>query len=245
MHDYAAQTITATNFTVGTVPAAVKYLQLDHAEGALLTENVTLHKLQTGLVWRNIQNMKVSGVPASPAVFTLDPGVILAVNTGGYIQIGYAGGDNTRGDIVANGTATDPIKFTSDAFIRGETPKPGDWMGIEFFPPTFRANVSKFNYVIFEYGGSVTPHDPTYNCNDMGSDLNGELTFTRSTSGNDYDGPTVTNSTFRQALGRGIRAYCNGNGTGCLQTVYTLGMYNNTFEGFTGDTLRQDPKNCP
>src|SRR5260370_6908138 len=91
VHLYGAQTLTHQVFRLGpALPNPPRYVQLDHAEGMNINKNVTLHRLQEGLVWHNIQNMKMNGYPDDPPVFQLDPGVVLAVNNSPYNQNGEA-----------------------------------------------------------------------------------------------------------------------------------------------------------
>jgi hypothetical protein len=60
-----------------------------------------------------------------------------------YKSLQYIGFAVVEGTIVANGTSTEQIWFTSDA----DEPINGDWGGIELY----RTNTSIFNYVIVEY----------------------------------------------------------------------------------------------
>ena len=244
VHVYGARTIGEGTLVVGdAVPAPVRYVQLDHAEGASLDQDVTLHRLSGGLKWRNVQNMKMSGTMASPAVLRLDPGVILAVNQGGYIEIGDGG--ESMADLVAVGTKQLPIVFTSDAFTRGETPKPGDWPGIRFSPGNFRLLLSRIDWATFEYGGG-TGKDAIFNCNDLRSDISGEIVFTISSTGEDYFGMPITHSIFRESGGDGVRFRCNvGHSGGCLATDYTAPELANNFIGFTPTLPAENPLSCP
>jgi hypothetical protein len=112
-----------------------------------------------------------------------------------------------------------PVIFTSDDFVRGMDPQPGDWPGIIFSPGNFKSTVSRFDNAVFEYGGGMGK-DTIYNCNDGRSDGTAVLVFNISSNGRDYDGPPVQNSVW-QRCGRGVRARCNvGHSGGCLQTNY-------------------------
>jgi hypothetical protein len=244
VHLYGAQTVNDQVFRIGpSVPRPARYVQLDHAEGMNIDKSVTLHKLQEGLAWRNIQNMKMNGYPDDPPVFQLDAGAVLAVNNGGYIQIGDGG--EGRADIVAAGTKEQPVVFTSDSFIRGMESQPGDWPGIIFSPGNFKSTVSRFENVVFEYGGG-TGKATIYNCNDGRSDRTAALLFNISSNGRDYDGPVVKNSVWRNDAGAGVRARCNvGHNGGCLQTNYQDPALGNRFEGFDADHPATTPLSCP
>ncbi len=244
VHLYGAQTVTDQVFRLGPgVPKPPRYVQLDHAEGMNINKNVTLHRLQEGLVWHNIQNMKMNGYPDDPPVFQLDPGVVLAVNNGGYIQIGDGG--SGMANMIAVGAKDQPIVFTSDSFITGAEPQPGDWPGIIFSPGNFKSTVSRFEYVVFEYGGG-TGKDSIYNCNDDRSDRTAVLLFNISSNGRDYDGPVIKNSIWRNDAGSGVRARCNvGHSGGCLQTNYQDPVLGNRFEGFDADHPATTPLTCP
>ncbi|MCC6810415.1 MAG: hypothetical protein IT381_23490 [Deltaproteobacteria bacterium] len=252
IHPYAAHTVTEETFKVGEIPPAARYIQLDHAEGMNIDQNVTLHKLQKGLVWRNIQNMKVNGYPDEPPTLKIDPGTVIALSNGGSLRI--CDGGNSFANIEAVGTKEEPIVFTSDAFVRGEDPQPGDWPSIVFVPGCFcpgaqdcakkkRLGMSRFDHVIFEYGGG-TGKDTVYNCNDKGNGI-AAIVFFRGI-GWDYEGPPITNSTFRFIAGSGIR---NNTGGGNLLTSYTDPKLGNTFEGFDPNASPprwpQVPLSCP
>jgi hypothetical protein len=244
VHLYGAHTVTDEVFRVGgSVPKPVRFVQLDHAEGMNIDKSVALHKLQNGVAWRNIGNMKLNGYPDDPPVFQLDPGVVLAVNNSGYIRIGDGG--NGMANIVAVGTKDLPIVFTSDSFINGAEPQPGDWPGIIFSPGNFKSTISRFEYVTFEFGGG-TGKETIYNCNDGRSDGTAALLFNISSNGLDYDGPVTKNSIWRNDAGAGVRARCNvGHNGGCLKTNYEDPSLNNRFEGFSSDHPATTPLTCP
>lgn len=245
VHLYGAHTVTKDTMRLGdTVPEPPRVVQLDHAEGMHIDKSVTLHPLSDNLRWRNIQNMKLNGYPDDPPVFTLKAGVVLAVNNGGYIYVGNGG--TGMANLVAAGTKEAPVTFTSDAFHSGKEPEPGDWPGIEFSPGNFKAKVSKFEHVVFEYGGGMG-RDTIYNCNDGRGDRSAMILFTISSNGADYDGPPIRNSVFRHSAAAGVRSRCNVNhGGGCLSTNYEDPALGNTFEGFLPpDRPATTPLNCP
>ena len=216
----AAKTLTADNFVMGpTVPASVKYVQLDHPEGAKLMAPIVLHKLTAGLAWRNEANMLLV------TTLTLDPGVVFQVNRNGGIEVG--GHQDGPGDIIAVGTAQDPIVFTSDAPSQSLTPAAaGDWGSIVFEPGEYDATKSKFDYVTFEYGGGVGV-DNAQNCNDGVNTVFGPVLFIAPSDGQSYAGPPITHSKFLHSAGQAIRSTC---GTAyCLTTDYTDASLGNTF----------------
>ncbi|MBI3813260.1 MAG: hypothetical protein HY279_02165 [Nitrospinae bacterium] len=238
---YGAHTVTDDVLKVGDIPKPTRYVQLDHAEGMNIELDVHLHKLQDGLTWRNIQNMKMSGNADDPPSFILDPGSVLAVNNGGYINIGDGG--NSMANIVAVGNKDKPIVFTSDSFTNGNDPEPGNWTGIYFSPGNFKPNVSKFEYVIFEYGGDQGKNT-VYNCSDK-SNKPAVIIFGMTSNGRDYEGPPIKNSIFRKSASSGVRSRCNGQNTGCLLTNYEDKSFGNTFEGFDNERLATTPLRCP
>ena len=198
--------------------------------------------------------MKMNGNADEPPFFKLDPGVVLAVGAGGYINIGNGG--SGIGGIEAIGTKDQPITFTSDAFTQGKEADRGDWAGIEFYPGNFcpshpsckaKSRKSRFDYALFENGGGLGK-DTIYNCNDGRSDRGAVILFTISSYGTDYEGPEIKHSTFRDNAGAGVRARCNvGHGGGCLKTNYEDPALGNKFEGYDGEAERPatTPLSCP
>lgn len=85
----------------------------------------------------------------TPPTLTLEPGVIVQFYPGTSLNIGW----NYAGKLNANGTATDPITFTSNQ----ATPNPGDWNEICF---RVDPSGSVLNYCVIEYGGGSS-----YNAN--------------------------------------------------------------------------------
>ncbi len=113
-----------------------------------------------------------------------DLGTMLTIEAGTTIEMG--GGQSIEinpyspvgGGIIADGTNTDPIIFTS----ANANPQPGDWSRIQLSNKTLTG--TKFNHCIFEYGGK------TY-------DAPLELSFT--------DIPIITNNTIRNNEDYGIK----------------------------------------
>jgi hypothetical protein len=244
VHPFRAGTITTDTFQIGDLPAPTRAVQLDHAAGELLDQDVTLTRLQDGLAWHTAGEMRMAGSTTHPPTLTVQAGAVVAVNGNGFVRIGDGGG-STEANLVVAGTAAAPARFTSDAFTRGESPRPGDWSGLFFYPGNFDAAVSRIDHAIFEYGGGQGA-DGVFNCNDGdGSTWSGEVEFTMSTGGDDYDGPAITSTTFTQSAGNGVRFRCGEHHNGaCLKTDYTAPAHGNTFTGFTAHP-GQNPMTCP
>lgn len=82
----------------------------------------------------------------SNAVLTIEPGVTIKFENGSGITVAYNGG---FGAIKANGTASKPILFTSNASVKNA----GDWDAVWLYNG---ASGSSFNYCTFEYGGGYS-----------------------------------------------------------------------------------------
>lgn len=88
----------------------------------------------------------VTGAATVPAGETLiiEPGVVV-------MFAGAASGLGVKGTLVATGTSTAPIRFTSAQ----ESKSSGDWAGIRFFPES-NGTSSLLRHCIIEYAGSGT-----------------------------------------------------------------------------------------
>ncbi len=92
-------------------------------------------------------------VVASGTTLVIQPGVIIKMAAGLYFRV--------DGTLIANGTPSDPIVFTSyrDASYGGKTnlltdniaPAPGDWQYVRLYTNTTSGSI--FNNCIFKYGG--------------------------------------------------------------------------------------------
>jgi hypothetical protein len=90
-----------------------------------------------------------SGDEANPAILTIEPGVVLRMHPGTSFEAEHTTGERpASGAIVAEGTAEQPIVFTSGA----DDPQPGDWQGL-WFGGVARAENS-FRHVRLEYTGA-------------------------------------------------------------------------------------------
>ena len=235
MDPVGAATLSDTVFQVGdAVPAPVRHVAMHQFQ---ITTSLTWHKL--AIPYQFISSQKIAaGVGKPPAVLTLEAGTTVMVSSDHPTQVGDS--VNNKGDLVAVGTMQDPIVFTSSEL----TPKAGDWNAIIFIPGSFDPKTTRFDHVRFEYGGGGGPN-PIFSCQDMSSMTQGELEFDTPLVGGDFAGPSITNTTFTQSAGNGIRGYCNIGPTNCLATDYTKPDLNNTFDGFTNDLPGQTPLGCP
>ena len=226
MHPIGATTLNETNFTVGpTLPKATRFVQWSFAGAGGIGQNTRFHKLQDGLAYAPLPTkVKVMGeTGGASSVMTLDPGVVIAMPAGAPMQFGDG---MAKGDLVAVGTAAQPVVFTSQT----QDKKPGDWNALIFVPGAFDPKTTKLDHVRFEFGGGQGP-DRIYNCNDNAQG-DGMIAFQTPQGGGDYVGPSITNTTFKSSAGNGVRGYCNVGPTNCLTTDYTKES-TNAFEGFS------------
>jgi hypothetical protein len=105
----------------------------------------------------------------------------------------YVSQNQSGGQIIANGTATAPIAFTSAQ----ATPAPGDWSGITVSSDTTNFGTTSFTYCTFGYGAAATPGTPAGTS---------ELFFDgfpacASGGGPGTQGPSVTHCTFTDYTG--------------------------------------------
>ena len=93
-------------------------------------------------------NLIVKGTDGADGITTLiiEPGVLAKFSQCRYMDIGAASGD--PGAIVAQGTDSDPIVFTSNK----DTPTPGDWYGIRIYNTADDTN-TLFEHCVVEYTG--------------------------------------------------------------------------------------------
>jgi hypothetical protein len=90
-----------------------------------------------------------SGDEAAPAILTIEAGVRIEMHPGTTFAAEHFTGEfAASGAIVAEGTAEEPIVFTSSA----ASPAPGDWRGLWFGGVALDAN--RFEHVRLEYTGA-------------------------------------------------------------------------------------------
>jgi hypothetical protein len=84
---------------------------------------------------------------------TVNEGVTLTIEPGTTVKFDYRTVDlNVQGTLLAQGTYTDTILFTSGS----DAPNPGDWGHVHFLPASTN---SVLEYVTVEYGGSIHTND--------------------------------------------------------------------------------------
>jgi hypothetical protein len=81
---------------------------------------------------------------ANNSVLTIEPGTVIKFGANGSLSVGYS----TNATIIANGTASSPIIFTSSALM----PAAGAWEGITFYDKTL--SNSTLSYCQIMYAGS-------------------------------------------------------------------------------------------
>ena len=92
------------------------------------------------------------------AKLTIEAGTTIKLEQQGAFRVGYS--TNQYGVLVANGTSTDRITFTTSASVGSESP--GQWEGIFFDDGT--ANGSVLNYCDFSYGGGYSSQSGLVSC---------------------------------------------------------------------------------
>ncbi len=112
----------------------------------------TLHQRGVPYHVGNAANARLDvTAPSGVATLTIEPGVIMRFETGGSLRVEPTQGTNpASGALVANGTASAPIVFTSAA----ATPAAGDWQGI-WFGQTVDAATAISNARV-EYAGGTS-----------------------------------------------------------------------------------------
>ena len=111
---------------------------------------------------------------------TLEPGITMEFNSNTYLYIGHDTNPLYAGALVAVGTVSDSIKFTTDT----ASPSPGYWYGI-YFAYYADGSISTLDYCLVEYGGYSSY----------------ENIFCNNTS------PSILNSTIKYGSGSGIYCY--------------------------------------
>jgi parallel beta-helix repeat protein len=99
--------------------------------------------------WIEGIHLVIGDVYVDDCILTIEPGAIIRINEGVGIYFGYKGGPSGT-TLIANGTATKPITFTSAAATKAA----GDWDYIGFFDGA--SSASSMKYCIVEYGGGYS-----------------------------------------------------------------------------------------
>ena len=110
--------------------------------------NLTLQNLtETDFPWVITNDTRVYLNSTTPATLTIEPGTIVRFTSNGRLILGYS---SYKGALIAQGTAEEPIIFTSNA----ASPAPGDWRCIYFDNDTHDAT-TLMEHCIVEYGGKT------------------------------------------------------------------------------------------
>jgi len=171
--------------------------------------NMTIHKrlpirIQTG-------SMTIAGPinDTTPVVLTLDPGVVLRfqplnAQPGARVIFGGNGQDpnNKVGVLVAQGTASEPILFTSGA----ATPAAGDWVGLWLDT----SPGSRLDHVVIEYAGADNGIN-SVNCRPASSTDDAALVVGDFSTQYVPPANLITNSIIRFSAGHGINAIWQGS----------------------------------
>ena len=161
------------------------------------------------------------------AQLTIEAGATISFTQGSQMEVGYASG--TYGTIIANGTSSAPITFTSAS----PSPTAGDWDAI-FLEDGTSASTS-FDYCVFEYGGGYNAYTGIVDITNANVSINHCLIQHSTTYGitlNDasYFG-TFDNNTFSDCVTYPISIYGN--------YAHTIGA-NNTFNTTLGPRVSGD-----
>lgn len=199
--------------------------------------NVTKDATWTGAVPIYIANhLTVQGTDGADGVttLTLEPGVTIKMNSAKYFKVGHYSG--SPGSLMAQGTATDPVVFTSNT----ANPVAGDWGSIQFYGTAHPTSI--LEHCIVEYSGSsmsgaiyVANNSPTISNTTINHSSQYDLYYTGTVGGTVtgctftsgvYLGSTnlsvnFTNNTFNHNNNYTTKAYADG--------VHALANGNNTF----------------
>ncbi len=158
------------------------------------------------------------------ATLTLQPGCLVKFYPGRGLYIGYY----SAAALIAEGTSSKPITFTSNA----ATPAPGDWEGIVFFNST-DDSATIMDYCTVEYGGYAS-YDSNINCNQASPTIRHCIIRNSDEHGIYTTGsgalPLISCSTITNNV-NGVYAASNSNPTitDCRITGNTTyGVYNNS-----------------
>ncbi|MDQ7780939.1 MAG: hypothetical protein RDV41_14675, partial [Planctomycetota bacterium] len=183
----AAGTLTKENFVVKEgVPVHARVI---YVSTPMLNKSVTYRDL--GMPYR-VDELQVPGdtYGGPPVTLTLEPGVVMQVGSIIYVGGKTGTGESDMGNIVAVGTKEKPIRFTSAK----DQPKAGDWQSIFMRAGSFDPKVSKFEYCIIEYGGSV-PANAVWHDVDQRGNVGSLIAIMNPPRSEPYDGPQIAHTT--------------------------------------------------
>ncbi len=142
----------------------------------------------------------------------IEPGTTVTFKKGFGMEVNRANGLST-GELIAQGTADEPITFTSDS----ANPQAGDWRGLMFgAPPTSQ---TLLDHTVFAYAGSTTSETSGFSCGtepavNKGS-IVGALTFA---TNREVTRQILTNSLITDSGSNGIDRGWTGAETDYLAT---------------------------
>jgi parallel beta-helix repeat protein len=120
------------------------------------------------------------------SMLTIQPGTTIKTS-GNIIWVGAYG----KGGLIANGTASEPIIFSSSR----ATPQKGDWNGIRFTSQTLSG--SMLNHCVVEYAGYYSDAGVTVSYTDLPSITNSTIRYSASYGIElEMSNPTMSNNTF-------------------------------------------------
>ncbi|MCP4614454.1 MAG: right-handed parallel beta-helix repeat-containing protein, partial [Planctomycetes bacterium] len=184
------------------------------------------------IVTGNIIIYKTSGT----ASLTIEPGVEVRFNAGTQLQSGHTN-SVYKGALIAQGTETEPIVFTSNA----SNPAPGDWKGL-YFPSANDDALTILEHCTVEYGGGNT-FGNLYFANASGTIKN--CTIQNSSSQGVYLGatssPLIESCTISENTENGIYAGDTSKPTITTNRIsgnqeYAINAYPNSAGKITGNT---------
>ena len=136
-------TLTVTN-SGGDTDADSKNISVAAPQAIEHSGNITANE-----TWVEGIHIITDNVYVDDCILTIAPGAIIKFNEGTGIYFGYHGGSSGT-TLIANGTASKPITFTSAATVKAA----GDWDFIGFYDGT--SSATSMQYCIVEYGGGYT-----------------------------------------------------------------------------------------
>lgn len=208
------------------IPDEFRVVRINENE---VNQSVTWKKLGVPYVTKTADfSIRVAGVNDPAPVLTLDPGVLW--ETDASILVGGPTGD--PGDLVALGSAADPVRITS----LGDWSDPAaNWGTLAFVGFGFDAAVSRLDHVKLTHGGNpLLDNAGTVNCHDVAEPSTNKPALVVITGVGNYNGPLITNSVFSYSGSDGIRARCAGNDCIDSNDDYTDPADGNSFDNIAG-----------
>ena len=120
--------------------------------------NTVTGTISTNTTWTTGSTYIIDGtLSVEGATLTIEPGTIIKFTESSELDVGYS---ESGSAIIANGTADNPIRFTSTA----STPTEGDWDGLWFYSGT--SSETSLKYCIVEYSGGYSDYAGAINLKD-------------------------------------------------------------------------------